>query len=77
MSDFGEYTPVTSDTYFEGIVKNVFYSHNKYPLQWAAFQRGVVESLDLESEALVFHRSAFTGSAKYTNLSWVGNQDVS
>ncbi|KAM0719489.1 hypothetical protein Q7P37_005394 [Cladosporium fusiforme] len=76
MTDFGEYTPITSDVSFYGMVRNAFYSHNRYPYLWAKFQRGVVDELGLESEALLFHRSASMGSARYTNLFWVGDQNV-
>lgn len=76
MTDFGEYTPVTPDVSLVGMVRDAFYYHNRYPYLWAKFQRGVVEDLSLESEALLFHRSASTGSARYTNLFWVGDQNV-
>lgn len=76
MTDFGEYTPITPDVSFTGMVRDAFYSHNRYPYLWAKFQRGVVEELGLEDEALLFHRSASTGSARYTNLFWVGDQNV-
>ena len=76
MTDFGEYTPITPDTSLVGMVRDAFYFHNRYPYLWAKFQRGVVKDLGLESEALLFHRSASTGSARFTNLFWVGDQNV-
>ncbi|CAK3741657.1 glycoside hydrolase family 31 [Lecanosticta acicola] len=76
MSDFGEYTPVTADTHIYDTVSDAFYYHNAYPSQWAEFQRGVVEDLSLESEALLFHRSAAMSSNRNMNLFWVGDQNV-
>lgn len=76
MTDFGEYTPVTPDVSLFGMVRDAYYYHNRYPYLWAQLQRRIVEKLGLESEALLFHRSASTGSAKYTNLFWVGDQNV-
>lgn len=59
------------------MVRDAFYFHNRYPYLWAKLQRGIVEDLGLEEEALLFHRSASTGSAKYTNLFWQGDQNPS
>lgn len=76
MSDFGEYTPVTSDTSLQNMVSDAFFFHNKYPLLWAEFQRSVIEEFGLEDEALIFHRSANTGANRYMNLFWVGDQNL-
>ena len=76
MSDFGEYTPITSDTRLAQMVSDAFYFHNQYPFLWAQFQREVVEELSLQDEALLFHRSAAMGANRYMNLFWVGDQDV-
>ncbi|CZT25254.1 related to alpha-glucosidases, family 31 of glycosyl hydrolases [Ramularia collo-cygni] len=75
MTDFGEYTPVTSDVQQYGS-DDAFFTHNAYPAQWAEIQHSVVEELGLESEALLFHRSASTGSNRNMNLFWVGDQNV-
>ncbi|KAI7488266.1 hypothetical protein KC351_g2120 [Hortaea werneckii] len=76
MSDFGEYTPVTSDTSLQNMVSDAFFFHNKYPLLWAEFLRSVIEEFGLEDEALIFHRSANTGANRYMNLFWVGDQNL-
>jgi len=76
MSDFGEYTPVTSDTKLYDMVSDAFFAHDQYPLLWAQFQRELVIELGLQDEALVFHRSASTGANAYQNLFWVGDQNV-
>ncbi|KAF2169102.1 glycoside hydrolase family 31 protein [Zasmidium cellare ATCC 36951] len=76
MSDFGEYTPVTADTKLYDTVSDAFFYHNAYPSQWVEFQRGVVEGLNLTSEALLFHRSAAMSSNRNMNLFWVGDQNV-
>ncbi|KAK5132155.1 hypothetical protein LTR08_000312 [Meristemomyces frigidus] len=74
MSDFGEYTPVTSDTDLYDMVSDAFFAHDQYPLLWTEFQRQVITELGLQDEALVFHRSASTGSSRFMNLFWVGDQ---
>ena len=76
MSDFGEYTPVTSDTRLHSIVSDAFFFHNQYPFLWAQFQREVANELGLQDEALIFHRSAAMGSNRYMNLFWAGDQNV-
>lgn len=75
MSDFGEYTPVTPDTALAN-GENAFFFHNQYPYLWAQYQRNLIESLSLQDEALVFHRSAAMNSNRYMNLFWVGDQNV-
>ena len=76
MSDFGEYTPVTSDTRLAQMVSDAFFYHNEYPRDWAQLQRGVADDLGLQSEALIFHRSAAFTANRYMNLFWVGDQNV-
>lgn len=76
MTDFGEYTPITADTHIYDTVSDAFFYHNQYPSQWAEYHRQVVEDLNLESEALLFHRSAAMSSNRNMNLFWVGDQNV-
>ncbi|SMR41549.1 unnamed protein product [Zymoseptoria tritici ST99CH_1E4] len=76
MSDFGEYTPLSGDVAEYKMVSDAFFSHNAYPARWAEFQRSIVEELGLQGEALLFHRSASTGSNRNMNLFWVGDQNV-
>lgn len=76
MSDFGEYTPITSDTKLYDMVSDAFFAHDEYPLLWAEFQRQVINDLSLQDEALVFYRSAATGANKYMNIFWAGDQNV-
>jgi alpha-glucosidase (family GH31 glycosyl hydrolase) len=76
MADFGEYTPITSDTSLENADPDALFYHSKYPGDWAAFHRSVVEELDLTSEAVLFHRSASMSSNRNMNLFWVGDQDI-
>ena len=76
MSDFGEYTPITSDTVLDHMVSDAFFFHNQYPFLWAQFQREVVEQFGLQDEALLFHRSAAMSSNRYMNLFWAGDQNV-
>lgn len=76
MSDFGEYTPVSSDTALHDMVSDAFFFHNQYPTLWAEFQRQLVHDLNVADDAVVFHRSASVGSNRYENLFWVGDQNV-
>ena len=76
MSDFGEYTPVTSDTALANMVSDAFFFHNQYPTLWAQFQRQLIEEIGQKNEAVVFHRSASMGSNRYMNLFWAGDQNV-
>lgn len=75
MSDFGEYTPVTPDTKLANGEDALFF-HNSYPFLWAQYQRELIESLGLQDEALLFHRSAAMGANRHMNLFWVGDQNV-
>ena len=76
MSDFGEYTPVSSDTRLYDMVSDAFFFHNQYPFLWASFQREVVGQLGLQDEALIFHRSASMSANRHMNLFWGGDQNV-
>ncbi len=76
MSDFGEYTPVTPETVLANVTTDALVFHSYYPYLWAQYQRELVESLGLQEEALIFHRSAAMGSNRYMNLFWVGDQNV-
>lgn len=76
MSDFGEYTPVTSDTSLKHLVSDAFFFHNQYPFLWAQFQRRLAEKLKVQNDSIIFHRSAAMGANKYMNLFWAGDQNV-
>ena len=76
MTDFGEYTPVTSDTELYHMVSDAFFFHNQYPFLWAQYHREVVEDLGLQDEAVLFHRSAAMSSNRYMNLFWAGDQNL-
>lgn len=75
MTDFGEYTPVSSDVALAS-GEDAFTYHSRYPLQWAQLNRQIVEDLDKTSEAVLFHRSASFLANRYINLFWAGDQNV-
>lgn len=50
--------------------------HNQYPLEWAKLLYEVSQELNRTNEIVGFHRSASTFSAPYTNLFWVGDQNI-
>ncbi|RAL13106.1 alpha-glucosidase [Aspergillus homomorphus CBS 101889] len=76
MWDFGEYTPITSDTKLANTTGDAFFYHNSYPRDWAAFQRSVASTTPLASEMVTFHRSASMGANRHMNLFWAGDQAV-
>lgn len=79
MCDFGEYTPVTSDTGLSNWSSDALAYHNVYPRQWAELQQQFVQGLSSNrgGDAVVFHRSASMGSGASMNLFWAGDQGAS
>lgn len=76
MCDFGEYTPVSSDTKFSN--KNIdprFY-HNQYPRDWSVINNQLRENVSAVADALIFHRSSSMSSNRNMNLYWVGDQNT-
>ncbi|RAK77536.1 alpha-glucosidase [Aspergillus fijiensis CBS 313.89] len=78
MWDFGEYTPITADTQLAHLPEgeDAFTYHNRYPRDWAAFQRGVAATTPLAAEMVTFHRSASMGANRHMNLFWAGDQAI-
>lgn len=74
MWDFGEYTPAGPDTVLANISSTPFQYHNRYPRDWAAFQRAVAKETPLFDEMVAFDRSASLGANRYMNLFWAGDQ---
>ncbi len=71
MADFGEELPIGART-ANGIAGAA--AHNLYPVLWAKLNQDVVKSAGLEGKALVFLRSAFSGSQKHLPSIWLGDQ---
>lgn len=79
MCDFGEYTPVTSDTGLSNWSSSALAYHNVYPRQWAELQQDFIRGLSSSraDDAVIFHRSASMGSITSMNLFWAGDQGIS
>lgn len=67
MADFGEWLDA------ENMLKGSN-DHNQYLNLWVALNSEVVHEHD--TDLFVFHRSGVTGTAKHTQLSWLGDQTV-
>ncbi|KAF2083565.1 glycoside hydrolase family 31 protein [Saccharata proteae CBS 121410] len=76
MQDFGEYLSSDTSVSISSGLSSPRSFHNAYPGAWARLLREVVEELHLANDTIGFHRSANTFSAPYTNLFWVGDQNI-
>ncbi|KAL3477229.1 glycosyl hydrolases family 31-domain-containing protein [Aspergillus californicus] len=76
MTDFGEYTPVYSDTRFAGKDIDPFFYHNAYPRQWAALHHWIGKNVSQFKDSILFHRSASMSANRYQNLYWAGDQAI-
>ncbi|PWN52561.1 hypothetical protein IE53DRAFT_273455 [Violaceomyces palustris] len=76
MNDFGEFLSVDDGVQLSGGLVRARSFHNLYPEVWSRLMRSVVEEMSLEDRVVGFHRSASTFSARFTNLFWVGDQNV-
>ena len=73
MADFGESLPLDAISSAPG---GPAVAHNRYPVKWAELHHEFIEEKGLADEALIFHRSGFTRSPKYTVAFWLGDQNV-
>ncbi|KAL0260297.1 hypothetical protein SLS55_003983 [Diplodia seriata] len=76
MQDFGEYLDVDSSVSISSGTVSPRLFHNTYPLAWAKLLREATTEAGVANDTLGFHRSATTFSAPYTNLFWVGDQNI-
>ena len=73
MADFGE--ALAFDAKLDSGVSAEKY-HNHYPTEWAKVNAEAIEEMGESENIFTFHRSAFTGSQKYANTYWTGDQMV-
>ncbi|MDA8228317.1 MAG: alpha-glucosidase [Desulfitobacterium hafniense] len=73
MADFGEYLP-TDAVLYNGISAELM--HNAWPALWARVNREAVEESGKLNEVTFFMRSGYTGSQKYSTMTWAGDQNV-
>ncbi|GLI75954.1 hypothetical protein PoHVEF18_004220 [Penicillium ochrochloron] len=76
MGDFGEYTPVLSDTRFANRSINPLFYHNQYPQDWAKLHHSLTKSVLSFSDAIIFHRSSSMAANRYMNVYWAGDQNT-
>ncbi|OJD35246.1 alpha-glucosidase [Diplodia corticola] len=76
MQDFGEYLDVSSSVSISSGTVSPRLFHNTYPFAWAKLLREATIEAGVANDTLGFHRSASTFSAPYTNLFWVGDQNI-
>lgn len=73
MADFGEYLP-TDAVLYNG--ENAEKIHNLYPAIWAKVNREALKESKTEGKILFFMRAGYTGSQKYSTMTWAGDQNV-
>ncbi|KAK7513708.1 glycosyl hydrolases family 31-domain-containing protein [Phyllosticta citriasiana] len=76
MQDFGEYLAVDDSVSISSGKVDPRVFHNAYPGVWARLLREATEEAGRANDTVGFHRSASTWSAPYTNLFWVGDQNI-
>ena len=72
MADFGEYLP--ADAVCHGGSGREL--HNAWPVLWARCNREAVEEAGKLGECVFFMRAGFSGSQKWSTLTWAGDQNV-
>lgn len=73
MADFGEALPCDAVLFSN---ENAERMHNKYPAMWAKVNFEVVRDVQKENEIFYFMRAGFTGSSRYAQCIWAGDQLV-
>ncbi|XP_054758413.2 sulfoquinovosidase-like [Lytechinus pictus] len=73
MADFGEYLPI--DAVFHSGAKGTDI-HNQWPAIWAQVNREGVEEGGKMGDILFWMRAGYTGSQRYSVMTWAGDQFV-
>lgn len=73
MADFGEYLP-TDAILFNDISAEKM--HNVWPVLWAKVNREAIEEAGKLGEIVFFMRSGYSESARYSTMTWAGDQNV-
>lgn len=73
MADFGEYLPTDAVLYDKS---NAMLRHNQWPVLWAKCNYDAVMESPRADQILYFMRAGGTGSQKYNQLLWAGDQSV-
>lgn len=73
MADFGEGFPLVGAP-ADG--QDPFAYHNRFPTDWAALNREVLQETGTEGDAVFFSRAGYTRSPGLSTLFWLGDQTV-
>lgn len=73
MADFSEYLPADAVLWSRESAEKI---HNQWPVLWAKVNREAVEEAGKMDEITFFMRAGYTGSQKYCNMIWAGDQNV-
>lgn len=73
MADFGEYLP-TDCVLYSG--ESPMTAHNRWPALWARLNYEVLEETDNLDKVAVYFRAGGTGSQRYSQMMWAGDQNV-
>ncbi|XP_070561503.1 sulfoquinovosidase-like isoform X3 [Ptychodera flava] len=74
MADFGEYLPTKNVVFHSGVAPDVL--HNQWPVIWARMNREAVEESGKLGEVLYWMRAGYSGTQKYSTMTWAGDQFV-
>lgn len=73
MADFGEYLP-TDCVLHSG--ESPMTAHNRWPALWAQLNYEVLEETENLDKVAVYFRAGGTGSQRYSQMMWAGDQNV-
>jgi sulfoquinovosidase len=73
MADFGEWLPLDA-VLFDG--SDPLGYHNRYPVDWHAVSRAVMDEVRPDGDWAVFARSGWTGVHRHAQIYWAGDQEA-
>ena len=73
MADFGEYLPLDAVLYSK---EDPAVLHNQWPAIWAKLNREAIVESGKEGQVFFFTRAGNTGTIKYSDMMWTGDQHV-
>jgi alpha-glucosidase len=76
MADFAEWYPADRRQVEVSDGSDAESAHHRYPLVWAEVNREAIENTG-RTDAVIFHRSGYTGSQGKAHVIWAGDQRTS
>jgi alpha-glucosidase len=76
MADFAEWYPADPRAVMTSDGRDPEAAHHQYPLEWAVVNREAVDEAGAD-DAVIFHRSGYTGSQGKAHVVWAGDQRTS